>query len=62
MHILTPTRVAHTYTQHLVAPPKAVFPLLCPVREADWIRDHQQMIEGRMDRLAEFLDRTKGTP
>ncbi|KOS55308.1 ArsR/SmtB family transcription factor [Rhodococcus rhodochrous] len=28
--------------------------------EADWIRDHQQMIEGRMDRLAEFLDRTKG--
>ncbi len=30
-------------------------------READWIRNHQQMIEGRMDRLAEFLDRTKGT-
>ena len=23
MHILTPTRVAHTYTQHLVAPPEA---------------------------------------
>ena len=39
MHILTPTRVAHTYTQHLVAPPEAVFPLLCPVREADWIRE-----------------------
>ena len=37
MKITTPTRASHTYTQHLVAPPAAVFPLLCPVREADWI-------------------------
>ena len=37
MKIVTPTRAVHTYTQHLVAPPEAVFPLLCPVREADWI-------------------------
>ena len=25
------------FTQQLVAEPSAVFPLLCPVREADWI-------------------------
>lgn len=37
MQIRSPNRVTHTYTQNLVAPPAAVFPLLCPVREADWI-------------------------
>lgn len=37
MKILKPTRVSRSYTQRLVAPPSAVFPLLCPVREADWI-------------------------
>ena len=37
MNIHPPNRVTHTYTQHLVAPPAAVFPLLCPVRESDWI-------------------------
>jgi hypothetical protein len=30
-------RVAHEYTQTNVAPPDKVFPLLCPVREADWV-------------------------
>ena len=37
MNIVEPRRVSHTYTQSLVGPPAAVFPLLCPVREADWI-------------------------
>ncbi len=37
MKIARPNRVTRTYTQRLVAPPDAVFPLLCPVREADWI-------------------------
>lgn len=37
MNIRPPNRVTHTYTQRLAAPPAAVFPLLCPVREADWI-------------------------
>ena len=37
MKVLPPTRAAHSYTQHLVAGPARVFPLLCPVREADWI-------------------------
>ena len=30
-------RVTHEYTQTNCAPPSAVFPLLCPVREADWV-------------------------
>ena len=37
MKITKPNRVTRTYTQRLVAEPGAVFPLLCPVREADWI-------------------------
>jgi hypothetical protein len=37
MKIIPPHRAIRTYTQHLVAGPAAVFPLLCPVREADWI-------------------------
>lgn len=30
-------RVAHEYTQTNSAPPERVFPLLCPVREAEWV-------------------------
>ena len=30
-------RVVHEYTQSNFASPERVFPLLCPVREADWI-------------------------
>ena len=37
MKIVPPKRVSRTYTQTLVAPPEAVFPLLCPVREVEWI-------------------------
>ncbi len=37
MRIDKPNRVTRTYAQRLVAAPSAVFPLLCPVREADWI-------------------------
>ncbi len=37
MQITRPNRVSHAYTQHLVGAPSAVFPLLCPVRECDWI-------------------------
>lgn len=32
-------RVSHTYVQTNSAPPDAVFPLLCPVREAEWVPD-----------------------
>ena len=30
-------RVAHQFTQTNLASPDKVFPLLCPVREADWV-------------------------
>jgi hypothetical protein len=30
-------RISHEYTQTNDAPPVKVFPLLCPVREADWV-------------------------
>ncbi len=30
-------RVTHEYTQTNLAPQEQVFPLLCPVREADWV-------------------------
>jgi hypothetical protein len=37
MRIECPKRVLRTYTQTLIGDPSKVFPLLCPVREADWI-------------------------
>ena len=37
MNIAKPHRVSRTFVQRLVAAPADVFPLLCPVREADWI-------------------------
>jgi hypothetical protein len=37
MNIRQPNRVSRTYKQRLTASPARVFPLLCPVREADWI-------------------------
>jgi hypothetical protein len=37
MNIVKPHRVTRRYTQCLNAPPDQVFPLLCPVREAEWV-------------------------
>src|ERR1043165_4673973 len=36
MDITKPNRAKHTYRQRLKGSPKKVFPLLCPVREAEW--------------------------
>lgn len=44
MKIVPPKRVSHSYTQTLVAPPEAVFPLLCPVREAEWLVDWDPLL------------------
>lgn len=33
----TARRITRTYVQHFLAPPEKVFPLLCPVREYEWI-------------------------
>ncbi len=30
-------RVTRSYIQRVVAPPNVIFPLLCPVREAEWL-------------------------
>lgn len=30
-------RIVRSYTQHIAASPDTVFPLLCPVREAEWL-------------------------
>lgn len=37
-------RVSHEYTQANVAPPEKVFPLLCPVREAEWVPGWQHRL------------------
>jgi len=37
MNIVKPHRVTRSYTQHLNALPDQVFPLLCPVRESEWV-------------------------
>ena len=39
MDIQSPVRVTHRYAHRVGAPPAEVFPLLCPVRERDWIPD-----------------------
>lgn len=37
MQIKPPIRVSRQYTQRLRARPAEVFPLLCPVREVEWV-------------------------
>ncbi len=44
MRTVPPRRVVRSYTQRLVAPPSAVLPLLCPVREADWIDGWEPLV------------------
>ncbi len=39
MRVEKPIRVSRSYTQHLNSGPKAVFELLCPVRETEWVND-----------------------
>lgn len=38
------SRITHEYTQKNGAPPERVFPLLCPVREADWVPGWQYQL------------------
>jgi hypothetical protein len=39
MQVEKPCRVSRSFTQHLCAPADQVFPLLCPVREREWVKD-----------------------
>lgn len=41
MQLITPVRVTRSYLQKLLAPPETVFPLLCPVREVEWVAGWQ---------------------
>lgn len=47
-------RVTHEYTQNNVAPPEKVFPLLCPVREADWVPGWQCRLIYSQSGVAEY--------
>ena len=38
-------RVTRRYTQHLDAPAAEVFPLICPVREAEWLEAVRSQLE-----------------
>jgi len=46
MDLTAPIRARHTYVQQLTGSPDQVFPLLCPVRELDWVNgwNPQQVI------------------
>lgn len=48
MKIERPLRIKRTYTQRLKAAPDRVFPLLCPVRETEWVNgwDPELVISG----------------
>lgn len=37
MNVKPPNRITRQFTQTLAAPPDEVYPLLCPVREGDWV-------------------------
>lgn len=39
MRVEKPCRVRRSYIQHLCAPADEVFPLLCPIRETEWVKD-----------------------
>jgi len=39
MQVEKPCRVSRSFTQHLCASADQVFPLLCPVREGEWVKD-----------------------
>lgn len=39
MQVQKPYRVSRSFTQHLCASADQVFPLLCPVREREWVKD-----------------------
>jgi len=53
MKIVAPVRAARTYTQRLAAAAPVVFPLLCPVRECDWIEGWEPGLVASASGLAE---------
>ncbi len=37
-------KTTHSYTQRIEAPPGQVFPLLCPVRESEWLAGWREIV------------------
>lgn len=64
LNVREPVRATRRYTQRLVAAPEAVFPLLCPVREADWIEGWEPLLVVSASGYAEpdCVFTTPGTP
>ncbi|HEX8816905.1 MAG TPA: hypothetical protein VF753_15520 [Terriglobales bacterium] len=48
------SRSTHKYTQTNLAPPAKVFPLLCPVREAEWVPGWQYKLIYSQSGVAEL--------
>lgn len=44
MKIERPHRVTHTHRHRIDAPPGEIFPLLCPVREAEWVEGWDPLV------------------
>jgi hypothetical protein len=53
MKVMEPCRVTRTYLQKIQAPPEEVFPLLCPVRETEWVRGWDPIVVYSHSGLAE---------
>lgn len=54
MNIVKPNRVTRSFTQTLNAPPDQVFPLLCPVRESEWVNGWHPRFVATHSGLAEL--------
>ncbi len=54
MRVMPPIRARHTYTQRLIAPPEQVFPLLCPVREVEWVNGWEPRVVYSASGVAEL--------
>lgn len=61
-------RISRSYTQHIEARAESVFPLLCPVREADWLDGWSDELEtvhsksGLAEAGCVFTTRVPGRP
>lgn len=64
MRVASPNRITRQYVQTLAGPPEGVFPLLCPVREHDWVNGWDPRIVLTSSGLAEMdcVFVTPGTP
>ena len=53
MKVMAPCRVTRTYVQKIQAHPDEVFPLLCPVRETEWVEGWDPIVVYSQSGLAE---------